>query len=123
MRKIIFEILKQSKIAERLDVSDEFWTQFGTHNRKVKKRVELYETENKDNANICTIAVSPKENIEKFKDRAVNKKQKGVEQGMDFESGIDFESYAGRITPLREVDGDKKVKKILKNGCRFIIPK
>ena len=38
MRKIIFEILKQSKIAERLDVSDEFWAQFGTHNRKVKKK-------------------------------------------------------------------------------------
>ena len=105
MRKIIFEILKQSKIAERLDVSDEFWTQFGTHNRKVEKQVELYETENKDNVNICTIAVSPKENFEKFKDRPVNKKQNGVEQGMD------FESYGGKITPLREVDDDKKVKK------------
>ena len=36
-RKIIFEILKQSKIAERLDVSHEFWAQFGMCNPKTQK--------------------------------------------------------------------------------------
>ena len=36
-REIIFECMKKSKIAERLDVSDEFWKQFEIHNKSTKK--------------------------------------------------------------------------------------
>ena len=38
----------------------------------------LYEIENIDNQNICTIAINPKEYFEKFKNRKINKKHKGV---------------------------------------------
>ena len=73
------KVLKHSKIAASLDVSCEFWTQFRMHNPKVKKnQLGLYEIENINNANVGTIAVDPKEYFEKFKDRTVNKKQKGV---------------------------------------------
>ena len=40
----------------------------------------LYEIENISNANICTIAVNPKEYLEKLKNRLINKKHKGVRQ-------------------------------------------
>ena len=87
-RKIIFECLKKSKILNRLDLSDEFWKQFEIYNAYTKKVMGLYEIENIDNQNICTIAVNPKEYFEKFKDRKINKKHKGVRkdtQGMNFE--------------------------------------
>ena len=38
----------------------------------------LYDIENIDNENICTIAVNLKEYIEKLKNRSINKKLKGV---------------------------------------------
>ena len=49
----------------------------------------LYEIENIGNPNICTIAINPKEYFEKFKNRKINKKHKGVRRdtpGMNFES-------------------------------------
>lgn len=80
------------------------------HDPKVKKQLGLYEIENIDKANICKIADNPKEYFEKFKDKTVNKKHKGVKQNT---KGMDFESYFGRIAPLMEVDGEKKEKKII----------
>ena len=67
----------------------------------------LYEVENLDNANVCTIAINPKECFEKFKDRNVNKKHKGVRRDMP---GITFESYAERISSLRQIDTKSKKK-------------
>ena len=65
-RNVIFQILKQSKIAERLDVSDPFWSQFEIRDENMKKQVGLYEIEYINNANICTIAINPKEYFEKL---------------------------------------------------------
>ena len=48
-REIIFECMKKSKIAKRLDISDEFWKQFYMHDNSTKKIMGLYETENIDN--------------------------------------------------------------------------
>ena len=73
-RNLVFEILKQSKIAERLDVSGPFWSQFEIHNENVRKQMGLYEIGNISGANICTIAINPKERFEKFKNRTLNKK-------------------------------------------------
>ena len=47
-------------------------------NLNLKKQMGLYEIENIDNANICTIAVNPKEYFEKLKNRSINKKHKVV---------------------------------------------
>ena len=90
------------------------------HNPKAKNQLGLYKIQNIDNANVCTIAINPKGYFEKFKDRGMNKKHKGVKRNT---REVDFESYAGKITPLREVDREKIEKKIIKNDCRFIISK
>ena len=77
-RNALFEIFKHSKIGPRLDVSDKFWQQFNMQNEGTRKVMGLYEVENLDNANLCTIAINPKEYFEKFKDRNINKKHKEV---------------------------------------------
>ena len=77
-------------------------------NKNVKKRWGLYATENADNANICAIAVNPKEYFEKFKNRSINKKHKGVRRDTP---EMNFESYAERLKVLREVDSERVNKK------------
>ena len=60
-RKIIFEVLTQSKVHKRLDLSDNFWTQLNVCNRKIKKKqVGLYEIKSVDKAKIVTMVVKPK---------------------------------------------------------------
>ena len=108
-REIIFECMKKSKIAKRLDVSDEFWKQFEMYDKSTKKVMGLYEIENIDNQNICTIAINPKEYFEKFKNRKINKKHKGVRRDTE---GMSFEAYANRITSLRQLDCKNDKKKI-----------
>ena len=97
-RKVIFECMVKSKILDRLDLSNEFWKQFDVQNVTTKKQMGLFEIENIDNPNVCTIAVNPKEYFEKFKNRDINKKHKGVKRGT---RGMMFENYAQRIKRLR----------------------
>ena len=68
-RKIMFEILKKKEklLSDHLDRSDDFWKQFGIYDEDNKKVMGLYEIQNIDNPNICTIAINPKEYFEKFK--------------------------------------------------------
>ena len=106
-RNILFEIFKQSKIGPRLDVSDDFWQQFNIQAKGTRKVMGLYEVENLDNANLYTIAINPKEYCEKFKDRKINKKHKGVRRDT---SGMTFESYAERISSLRQLDTKSRKK-------------
>ena len=100
-RSIIFECMEKSKIAKRLDVSDPFWKKVDMHDPKTKKVIGLYEVESLDNPYVCTIAVNPEEYFEKLKNNSINKKHKGVRHDTP---GMDFESYANRITPLRSLD-------------------
>ena len=71
----------------------------------------LYEVENIDNTNICTIAVNPKEYFEKLKNRSINKKHERVRR---YTLGIHFESYAERIKVLRQVDSESTNKRMIK---------
>ena len=111
VREIIFECMKKSKIAKRLDVSDEFWKQFEMYDKSTKKVMGLYEIENIDNQNICTIAINPKEYFEKFKNRKINKNHKSIRIDME---GMSFEAYANRISSLRQLDCKKDEKKLPK---------
>ena len=88
----------KSKILERLDVSNDYWKQFEVQNVTTQKQMGLFEIENIDNPNVCTIAVNPKEYFEKFKNKDVNKKHKGVKKGTH---GMMFDNYAQRIKRLR----------------------
>ena len=97
-RKVIFECLTKSKMLQRLDVSDEYWKQYDVHDPTTKKQMGLYEIENINNPNVCTIAVNPKEYFEKFRNKDFNKKHKGVKKGT---AGMMFENYANQIKHLR----------------------
>ena len=109
-RKVIFECMKQSKILNRLDVSDKYWEQFNVYNANTKKQMGLFEIEHIDNPNVCTIAVNPKEYFEKFKNKDINKKHKGVRKGT---RGMLFENYANQIKRLRyDLDISPSVQRI-----------
>ena len=82
------------------------------YNKSTKKVMGLYEIENIDNQNICTIAINPKEYFEKVKNRKINKKHKGVIRKECFSEGMSFEAYANRITSLRQLDCKNDKKKI-----------
>ena len=71
----------------------------------------LFEIKNINNANICIIAVNLKEYFEKFKNRKINKKHKGVRRDTE---GMDFERYTSRIKDLRlDLETDVKQEKIV----------
>ena len=70
----------------------------------------LYEIENIDNSNICTIAINQKKYFEKFKNRSISQKHKDVIQDTQ---GMNFESYTERIKVLREVDCKRVNKKMI----------
>ena len=73
----------------------------------------LYGVGNLDNANLCTIAINPKDYFEKFKDRKTNKKHKGVRRDT---SGMTFESYAQKFFSLRQLNAKPKKKLIQKRS-------
>ena len=99
-RKIIFEVVMiVSKIINRLDLSDDFWAQFGVQNKKIKKQVGLHEIESINNPNILTISINPKEYFEKYRDKRINKKHKGLKRNTP---GMDFEAYSSRLLFLLE---------------------
>ena len=64
--------------------------------------------ENIGNPNICTITVNPKDYFEKFKNKSLNKKQKGVRKDT---KGMCFDAYTDRITSLGKKKKKKKKKK------------
>ena len=109
-RKLIFEILLLKK-GDRLDTSDEFFDQFFCRNKSTKKQVGLYEVERIDNANLVTRAVNPKEYIEIFKNKAINKKHKGIKKSSP---GMNFESFASRIMDVRDWTYSQKRAKNIK---------
>ena len=108
-RKMLFEVMTASKISNRLDVCDDFWQQFDVQDKTVKKKVGLYEVESIDNPNVITISVNPKEYFEKYRDKTVNKKHKGLKRDTP---GMNFEAYAQCICSLHEFCTSQKPKNI-----------
>ena len=84
-----------------------FWQQFNIQNEGTRNVMGLYEVESLDNENLCAIAINPKEYFENFKDRKINKKHKGVRRDTP---GMTFESYAERVSSLRQLDTKSKKK-------------
>ena len=79
-----------SKVINRLNLSDDFWVQFGVQDKTLQKHVGFYEIESIDNPNIITISINPKEYFEKYRDKRINKKHKGLKRDTP---GMDFEAY------------------------------
>ena len=89
----------KSKIFNRLDLNHEYFEKFSCHNTDFKKRVDYFEVENIDKANIITIALNPKEYYELFVDTTDNKKHKGLHKSTP---GMDFDSYSSHLSDLTE---------------------
>ena len=98
-RYIIFEVRIKSKIFERLDLSHNFWDQFGVQNKKLKKKVGLFEIESINKVNVITVALNSKEYYEKFDDHSDNKKHKGLKRST---RGMDFDPYSSRLADWNE---------------------
>ena len=77
-------------------------------NKEIKKQVGLYENESIDNANITTIAVNPKQYFEKYRDKTINKKHKGLKRDAP---GMNFEAYSQCICSLHEFYSNQKPNK------------
>ena len=110
MRDILLRIFLDNDIRKRLDLSSEFFTQFGKQNPAVRKQVGLYEFENIEHGIICAICVNPKEYLELYGILfEANKKHKGVKRGT---KGMDFDKYASRIlTPEDAREGTNRFAK------------
>ena len=79
-RNIIFEVMLESKVFDRFDLSSQFYEQFDCRNEDLKKRVGLFEIKNIENANVLTTTLNPKEYYERFVDHSGNKKHKGLKK-------------------------------------------
>ena len=55
MRDILLKIFLDNEIHQRLDLSGEFFEQFGKRDEAVRKQVKLYEFENIEQGIICAI--------------------------------------------------------------------
>ena len=102
---MIFDVLVVSKVINRLDLSDDFWAQFGVQNKKLKKQVRLYEIDSIDNPNILTVSIYPKEYFEKYRDKTSNKKRKGLKKDTH---GMDIDAYLSRLSSLHKYCDKKK---------------
>ena len=72
-RDIIFEVMIERKIFDRLDFSTELWEQFNSPNKDMKKQAGIFEIENIDKPNIITIALNSEEYFERVYDHSDNK--------------------------------------------------
>ena len=117
-KDIIFEILIL-KLADRLDTSHEFFERFSCRDLSTKKKVGLYEVESIDNPNVVTIAVNPKEYLEIFRSKDLNKKHKGIKKSTP---GMNFESFSTRIMDTKEYTFAQKKSHSLKQS-RFKLSK
>lgn len=68
-RELVFEIVLNSKIRERLDLFDDFYSKFNAQDKSLKEQVRLYEIEAISNATVITVAVSSKEHLEKYRNK------------------------------------------------------
>ena len=98
-RRIIFEVMLNSKIFHRLDRSHPYFDRFNARDEKLKKRVGYFEIDQIDKYNIITIALNPKEYYERYIDQSYNKKHEGLSKTVP---GMDFDSYSSRLSDLKE---------------------
>ena len=88
--------------------------------RKEQKRKQLgyYEIEYIDNPCILAMTINPKEYLELFEDKGINKKNKGIKKGS---SGLGFENFLLRIKSLVNFDTFEKPPHDSKNISKFTV--
>ena len=106
----MFDVIRENEILHTFDTSHEFWEKFSVRNTSLKKKLDCYSVKNIDDPCNITMAVNPKEYLEKFESEKTNKKHKGHRNGA---LGMEFENYAKRINVVKELK--HLVKTCLKN--------
>ena len=94
LREIIFEIITNNEINNRFDVLHDYWKHYNVQDKNTKKHLGLLEIEHIDDRCHITIAVDPKEYIEKFESDAINKKHKRIRKDTN---AMGIASYGKRI--------------------------
>ena len=117
-RDIIFEIIVTTKIYKRFDSSHKFWDNFSARKLSRKTKLGYYEIESIDNPCYVTLAVSPKEYFEVFKNQRTNKKHKGIKKGSH---GMEFENFAVKIKSLVNFDTFQRPPAEYKEISRFTV--
>ena len=90
VRDILFEIFSSIEIRKRFDKSDEFWKKFDVHMSENQKVLGLYEVENINDPCLVTLAAKPKEYLEYFQSKNINKKHKEIKKGL---VGMNYEKF------------------------------
>ena len=106
-RDVVFEVITSNNIFKRFDMPHKFWEKFNTRDEKTRKKLDLFEIEHIDDPCEITIAVNPKEYIEKFSSDEINKKHKGLRNRTD---GMDIANYGRRISSVRGTEGFGKAQ-------------
>ena len=117
-RDIVFEIITSSHIYKRFDSSHEFRGILGARKEQKRKKLGYYETEHIDNPCILTLTVNPKEYLELFEDKNINKNYKGIKKGS---SRFGLENFAQRIGSLVNFDTFEKLPRDTKKVSRLTV--
>ena len=110
--------ITRSQIYKKFDSSHECWDIFWARKEQKRKKLGYYEVEHIDNLCILTLAVNPKDYLELFEDKNINKKRKGIKKGS---AVMGFENFAQRIGSLVNFDTFEKppvnTKQVLRLTC------
>ena len=117
-RGILFKVIKENEILHRFDTSHKFWEKFSARDESLKKKLGYYSIENSDDPFLVTIAVNPKEYLEKFESENINKKPKGLRKGA---KGIESENYSKRINSIKQNETFSRLSQEKQKLNRFTI--
>ena len=115
-REIIFEVITNNKIVNRFEVSHDYWKKYNVQDKDTKKRLGIFEIEHIDDPCHITIALNPKEYIEKFESDAINKKHRGIRKDTN---AMDIASYGKQINLVRGIEHFGQLKKKPNNKIDF----
>ena len=95
----MFEVALGNKVFERSDLFLKYFHIFWAEDKKLKKRLRLYELEVIDNQAVISVSANLKEHYEYYSNKNSNKRHKGVPRG---NPGMTFEAFASCIILLHE---------------------
>ena len=104
LRDVLFEVICENEILQRLDTSQEFWERHSVRNASLKKKLGYFNIENIDDP--CMVTVKPEEYIETFKSEYVNKNHKGP--GMEFENDLKRINSIAVIETFGQLSAEKQ---------------
>ena len=115
---MIFELIVASKIYKRFDTSHEFWSVSEARKPHKKKNLGYYEIERIVDPCILTLTVNPKEYLEIFESKYLNKKHKRIKTGS---SGLCFKNFSKRTGSLVNFGRFKKKNHDTKQVTRLTV--